>query len=358
MESKTLEDYVFEDFVVEQSPTEEKIPEASLLSNVVNWANIKASNEKREWIWENYIARGDITVMSAFYKAGKSTFLRCLFKSIGKGDEFIGQPTKKTKILVISEESPDLWREYRVGVKKKYIRHVYVSARPVSASMGTKNWEKMIQEVADFCVEKNIGLVVFDSISNFWQVDDENQAPQVKKALVPLWGLTNKKIGVFLIHHDKKSGGDEAQSLRGSSAFGAFVDHILIFRRDKGNSISSVRTLSYYGRSADAVQNIMMDFTPEEEYIYLGDPYQVSEKAKKEKILSFFTNQGVGLTAKDILDRWNQSVGRANLRTIQRLLRKMVDEGLINDSMSQLTTGQKRGRKPSIYAPTGWLLAA
>lgn len=328
--------------------------EISLVSDVVSWADMDAKEEKREWIWENYIAKGDISVMSAFYKAGKSTFLRCLYHSIGKEEEFVGQTTTKTKILVISEESPHLWVDYRSGFKKKDVKHVLVSARPLSASIGTKNWEKMIREVAIYCEENEIGLVVFDSISNFWQVDDENQAPQVKKALVPLWELTNKNIGVFLVHHDKKSGGKEGQSLRGSSAFGAFVDHILIFRRENGDSASRMRTLNYFGRSPDAVQNMMMEYTLSGEYKYVGDPYQYSQRAKVEKAIELFKTKK-GLTRQDFTTLWNNVVGTISDSSAKRLLKKLKDAGIIKSTPIQNDLYSEKGRKPHMYELTGWI---
>jgi hypothetical protein len=49
-------------------------------------------------------------------KAGKSTFLRHLLLAIDKEIEFAGQPTKKSKILILSEEDLGQWFDQREGL--------------------------------------------------------------------------------------------------------------------------------------------------------------------------------------------------------------------------------------------------
>src|SRR5687768_4889619 len=62
------------------------------------------SPEPINWLWENYIAAGDLFVFAAYMKVGKSTFFYSLASAIAKGIEFLGYPTRRTKVLILALE--------------------------------------------------------------------------------------------------------------------------------------------------------------------------------------------------------------------------------------------------------------
>jgi hypothetical protein len=56
-----------------------------------------------EWLWENYLARGCCTLLSASWKMGKTTLMSGLMSQLGIGGTFAGQPVNPARVLVVTE---------------------------------------------------------------------------------------------------------------------------------------------------------------------------------------------------------------------------------------------------------------
>src|SRR3990167_1992567 len=109
---------VIEEQIVKEVKEGTPIPkeESFLVGEPISWADITEDDNKKDWIWENYIARGNITLLSALWKAGKSTLLRCMFQAMAQEEEFAGQPTKRCKVLVVSEEARGEWSDKKEDI--------------------------------------------------------------------------------------------------------------------------------------------------------------------------------------------------------------------------------------------------
>ena len=60
-----------------------------------------------DWVWEKYIATGDLFLFVAYMKVGKSTFTYPLAIAVARGIPFLGYPTKKGGVLALAlEENP------------------------------------------------------------------------------------------------------------------------------------------------------------------------------------------------------------------------------------------------------------
>src|SRR5262245_15237248 len=66
-------------------------------------------NHVAEWIWNGYIARSNLTLLTSLWKAGKTTLLAGLLQQLAGGGTFLGQACRAAKALVISEESTVHW---------------------------------------------------------------------------------------------------------------------------------------------------------------------------------------------------------------------------------------------------------
>lgn len=72
--------------------------------------------EQVDWLWEGYLARGYITLLSGWPKAGKTTLLFQLIKAIKNNQPFLEFATKSDgKILIITEEHS---QHYKVRVEE------------------------------------------------------------------------------------------------------------------------------------------------------------------------------------------------------------------------------------------------
>lgn len=287
------------------------------------WSKITEEENKKEWIWENYIAKGHSTLLSALWKAGKSTLLRHLFVTIHNQSEFAGQPTFKSRILVISEENEAEWLSQKEELEAEEIDHVFIWSRPIRVKPNLKQWVQFITETTEYVLKNKIDLVVIDTLSTFWPIDNENDSAQVLKALVPLYSLTENNIAVLLVHHFRKGGGDQAQASRGSGALPGFVDNIIEFTR-KEDGFPTQRVLKTYGRFSDVIPSVVIDLTPEGEYKTLGQPWEVSKGARLEKIVEIISQSTEPMSTKEVFNICVMSGVTITLRTVQAYIKELI----------------------------------
>lgn len=301
-------------------PVEEK---PFLIGTPKPWSNISEEDNKKEWIWENYIAKGESTLLSALWKAGKSTLLRHLFITIHNEAEFAGQPTYKSKILVISEENEGEWLEQKEDLSPEEIDHVLIWSRPTRVKPNLKQWIGFIEEVTRYSVENKVDLVVIDTLTTFWPIDNENDAAQVIKALVPLYSLTENKIGILLVHHFRKGGGDQMQASRGSGALPGWVDNIIEFTR-KDDGFPTQRILKTSGRFHNVIPTVVIDLGADNVYKTLGQPWEVSKGARLEKIVDIVTKSTEPMSTKEIFNICVMSGVTITLRSVQSYVKELV----------------------------------
>lgn len=322
-----------------------------LIGEPIPWSKMITEDNKKEWLWENYIAKGNITLLSALWKAGKSTFLRCLFLAMAQEEEFAGQPTKKCKLLILSEEDRGEWSDKREEVDDALIESVLVWSRPIRIKPNLRQWTELIEEVTERCKEDEIDLVIIDTLTTFWPIDNENDSAQVIKALVPLYNFTENNIAVLLVHHFRKGGGDQAQASRGSGALPGFVDNIIEFTRKEDGSIYQ-RILKTYGRFDEVIPQIVIELTLDGTYKTLGSPWEVSKNARIRRVIEIFEeNPNTLLCSKDVHTFWVTKGDGANIaeRSVRRYILELVGKNILSAVESRLN-----GKKETpYYALTG-----
>lgn len=324
------------------APVEEK---SFLTGEPISWADITEDDNKKDWIWENYIARGNITLLSALWKAGKSTLLRCLFQTMAEEGEFAGQPTKKCKVLVISEEAKGEWSDKKEDLDPEEIRPIMIWPRPIRVKPNLKQWVQFIEEITQLCLKENIEMVVIDTLSTFWPIDNENDSAQVLKALVPMYSFTENNLAVLLIHHFRKGGGDQAQASRGSGALPGFVDNIIEFTRSKDGYFNR-RELKTYGRFDSVIPEIVIALNADGKYETLGDPHEVSKSARINKIVEIVSTASEPLPAKDIHTLCVMAHVTITLRTVQNYLKQLIEKKIL----SQVELRLINKRQVPVYA--------
>ena len=63
-----------------------------------------------DWIWHGYLARGNLTLLTSLWKAGKTTLVAGLLQKLAAGGDFLGCECQGARTLVVSEESHEHWR--------------------------------------------------------------------------------------------------------------------------------------------------------------------------------------------------------------------------------------------------------
>lgn len=346
-----MNDYIDEkimDTILKENP----IRERSFLSSEPKLiSDLSAEENDIEWIWEGYLAKGHMTLFSALWKAGKSTLIAQLLKSIQNRKEFAGQATTKTKVFILSEESESIWarRAEDLGLSED----VWLLCRPIKARLNYQQWIELLKYCADFCKEKGIELFIVDTLSGFWNVKDENNAAEVDSALLPLNELLEKQISVLLVHHFRKSGGQEGVASRGSGALGSRADVLVEFTRLESSSADDThRVLRSYSRFDETPVESVIELV-NGEYIARGTRNEVKKEAKHKVVLNILEANG-SQTAQEIVTNWDTDLygTKPQIRTIRNYLKdlllalkvKVVSEKIVGKSKTQVFD------LPNVYA--------
>jgi len=213
-----------------------------------------------EWICKDILPRGSMTMVSAYPKVGKSTLIYSMLAHIARGEDFLGKPTMPVTTLVLALDG-----EHENLVKRRLKRFDTPGNGRVLVAVDHKfrsNVAAKLEVVREDIRNRGIELVIVDTLSKAWVLEDENDAAQVVKAMAPWRALLDdfKDLTLLLIHHDGKSGGRGAKSVRGSSAIFAEVDQLV--QLDVPSSTDSytreLKTISRY----DEPIELSIDFEP------------------------------------------------------------------------------------------------
>jgi AAA domain-containing protein len=150
--------------------------------------------------------------------------------AIAQERPFLGFVTTKAPVLILALE------EHRRAVLRRLKRFgckpydpVYVRTVSTKDSVATRN------AIRDFVVAHKIGLVVIDTLSRFWTVENENDNAQVQHALDPWIDFAHGlDVAVLLVHHTKKTAnGNGGRDIRGGSTIFGTVDQALILSKPR-----------------------------------------------------------------------------------------------------------------------------
>jgi hypothetical protein len=216
------------------------------------------------WVWDLFLPRGALALLVAFMKVGKSTFIYALAIAVARGISFLRYSTQQGGVLILAlEEHP---RDVRRHLEQFGLR----PEDPIYVVTGhLQNNPDLLEDLERFIVTNRITLVIIDTLTQFWTVADENSNAEVIRGVTPLLELARQTdAAVLLVHHERKSGGEEGRGIRGGSALFALVDQaFLLDRRHGGNETH--RVLRTLGRYFETPSEVVLAFR-DHEYVNLG----------------------------------------------------------------------------------------
>ena len=275
------------------------------------------------WLWQGIFARGSTTLFSALWKAGKTTLLTHLLKAFETGGYFCGLPITPAKVLYVSEEQPRLWVERRN--KLHLAGELWLLIRPFRAKPRMHDWLNFLDQLGERVAAKGYDILLLDTISNLWPVRDENDNALVQEALMPLHSLP-PKVSLGLVHHVRKSDGQEATAARGAGALSAFVDTILELRRYNGaDRHDRKRVLTGYGRFDETPKEVVIELEDDGlGYKAHGDRNMLMMSDLKATLLTILPKGSPGHTMRQIAELWPGETSPKRQRMVQ-LLKDGVD---------------------------------
>jgi hypothetical protein len=334
----------------ENATDETGTPEASAANDLIliPCSELRNTPPDEQWLLQGYIARNNVTVYSALFKVGKTTFLAHLLRAAAQDGTFVGLPVKNCRILYITEEHESRWADRRdkLGLKD----HITFIVRPFARKPTMAEWVAFLGRLRRVQEEHQYDLIIFDTLSNLWPVKDENSATEVQAALMPLHGVIGD-AALLMVHHLRKSDGAEGTGTRGSGALHAWIDILMEMRRynpqDHGDRR---RVITAMGRFEETPAELVVKLTAEG-YVCEGEgKATVQGKELILALLSILTTTTPGKTFEQILEDWPGSVG-PNHGHLRGVIKKGLDDGLWVREGDGTRGSPYRYRKPAPTPP-------
>jgi hypothetical protein len=245
----------------------------------------KESAESVEWIARPWVVKGAITEVDGQVKAaGKTTWMTHMCRAVLDGTHFMGQPTRKTPIVYLTEQPQASFRgalELAGLLERKDFSVLFWNRT------SGKQWAEIARQSVAQCKAIGAELLVVDTIAQFAGLvgDRENHSGDALLSMQPLMDGTGEGLGIVVVRHERKKGGQVGSSGRGSSAFSGAVDIVLSIRRPEGNSRPTVREIHAISRFEETPGMCVVELTAKG-YVVLGKAKDAVKQEDQAKILA------------------------------------------------------------------------
>jgi hypothetical protein len=270
-----------------------------------------------------------VTVLTSQWKAGKSTLISVLLARMKVGGMLAGRPLAPGRAVVVSEESPAMWRDR--GQVLAFGDHVHWMCRPFLGKPREDEWLALLGQIGRLHEQAPVDLLVLDSLANLAPMRNENNAVEMLRTLLPLQGLTGRGVCALIAHHPRKGAIVPGQAARGSGALLAFVDVILemqpVARR---NPRDRRRRLRAWSRHDATPPNWVIEWTADgTDYLGLGPSAEPDFERGWPLLQGVLASAERALTRQEIHRRWPE-LGLVPARmTLWRWLDCVVKEGRV-----------------------------
>lgn len=189
--------------------------------------------EATDWLWEQRIPLGEITLLAGREGIGKSTIAYELAAQLSRGDlegDYLDMPLGT--IVVATEDALERTIVPRLmAAKADLSRIVQVTVRDEEAGYSDEVTLPIdLGRIGQLIEAEDIGLIILDPLLSRLSVTlDTHKDADVRKALEPLVDLAHScECSVLgLIHVNKHSGTDALSRIMGSRAFSAVARSVL-----------------------------------------------------------------------------------------------------------------------------------
>jgi hypothetical protein len=261
-----------------------------------------------EWLWDGYLPKGEMVLITALAKAGKSTTVAHLLGAACRGEtEFLGRKLRPGfRTLIVTQERRVHWKRraeqlgydpglvlFQVGNNNR--SHPGKKLSPAA-------WEKLGAHLAKQVKARGVDLVLLDTLADFWPVEKESDSDQVTAAYVAWDQIVEAGASVLFVHHDRKSGGTEGRSARGSGQVTAYPAIALQLTRPSPDS--PFRTLKAISRYDETPEELTFQRTDAGLVAVGNDAPAAAAKAVKAAgtshgVVAFLAGRTEGATPED-----------------------------------------------------------
>jgi len=289
------------------------------------------AGESIEWLVKGYVAQGGLTLLSAKVKMGKTTLATRLVEAVLANKPFIGARTKYTPIVYLTEQ-PRV--SFNVALQRANLTdRADLRLLHFTDTLGMP-WTSVAAGAGEECKRFDSKLLIVDTLAQFAGLvgDEENNSGAQLEAVRPLQAIASQGIGVLILSHDRKSGGEVGDATRGSSALPGAADIVLSLRRPDKNSRKSLRVVQSLSRFSETPEELVIELT-DQGYIALGEKADVALQEAREAIVAAAPfSEADAITLEGIIE-----AAKTMRSTAQRALKELVSGGKVQ----KVGTGRK-----------------
>jgi hypothetical protein len=256
-----------------------------------------------DWLCHGLLARGDVTLLTSQWKAGKTTLLAGLLRALADGSPFLGRPCATAAALVVSEESPAHWAARQRAIPTG--PHARLLSRPFPGRPTPDQWGELVAHAERLRAGGGLDLFAVDPLATYFPGSESDPAALLD-FLHPLRRLAEAGAAVLVLHHPRKKPAEEGSAARGGGALLGFVDVILELHR-AGPLASDARRRRLVGlsRHAETPRSLVYEWepgTPE----FRAVPDVLAERFRENwaAVAAILAGRPAAASHKDLLADW------------------------------------------------------
>jgi hypothetical protein len=291
------------------------------------------------WLWDGYLARGNLTLLTSLWKAGKTTLLAGLLRQLATGGTFLGRACVPARAVVVSEESRELWAERLRTIPIG--PHARLLARPFLTRPTPAAWAELIDHALDLRAAGELDLFAVDPLASFLPGRSESDAGTLLEMLQPLQRLAAAGAAVLILHHPRKEPSEEGSSARGSGALLGYVDIILeLHRFGRLQSDERRRRLIGLSRHARTPRQIVYQWDlATGAFTNTGDPYADRFRDNWDQVRAILARRKSAATHHELLLDWPADREKPAASVLYEWLNRAADEKLVRREGTGRRTG-------------------
>jgi len=290
---------------------------------------LAAPDAPPDWLWEGFLVRGQVTLLTSAWKCGKSTLLAMLLRERQRSGALLGRAVEPGVTAVVSEEPADLWR--RRARQLEFGRDLTLFCRPFTTPPSFVQWDALIDRLGQERKQSGVDLVVLDPLVSVLPCS-ENDPQQLSHALHALRRLTDLNLAVLILHHPSKAAVHRpGLAARGSGALPAFADVVLEMRPVSGNPGTRRRRLLGFSRHPETPSQLVVELDR------AGTQYDLSWESGVEEdfmanwhvVAELLAQSETPPTRGELRARWPASLAAPHETTLWRWLNRALDLELV-----------------------------
>lgn len=307
------------------------------------------------WCWHGFLAYGTVTLFAGRHKGGKSTLLFSLIRAlVDRHDTFLRHSIDAGPVVLLTEEGPETLRPKLEPISEEGRTRIRVLCRTDVSPRGAYGWAQAVRDAGEEAIAWGARVVVIDTFAFWAQIRDENDNSLMQEVVSVLGDLTSRGLAVVIVHHHRKSGGEDGDAIRGGTALQGAVDLIVELVRPPsegdGDEVTSERELRAIGRFPEIPEALRVKLGGDGVYEVIGEGTraQMRNLGNEARIRQHLKeNPNETFTQAELEDA--TGVARA---TLQRVLNGLEAAGEI-ESFAEGPRGRKRYRWEGEPFPRG-----